>query len=162
MSSELLNTFLTRGLMTESVDGAYEQTGFHHSHRCAPHNLVEVGALFRDGGFFLEMITCLDLRETDSLMRMVYTFNRFEETQRHRLHIDLEIGVSVPSLVSSFAAANWFEREVYDMYGIVFEEHPDLKRILLPDDADFFPLLKDFGRIDEATEVQDEAGEGEA
>ncbi len=49
-----------------------------------------------------------------------------------------------------YKAADWNEREVYDMYGVTFAGHPDLKRILLPDDADFHALLKDFGRMEDA------------
>lgn len=50
-------------------------------------------------------------------------------------------------------SADWFEREIYDMYGVRFDDHPDLARILLPDDADFHALLKDFGRIEDAEDA---------
>ncbi|MBK6847105.1 MAG: NADH-quinone oxidoreductase subunit C [Proteobacteria bacterium] len=56
--------------------------------------------------------------------------------------------VEAPSLVASFPAADWLEREVFDMFGVRFAGHPQLKRLLLPEDADFHPLLKDFGRMD--------------
>ena len=49
-----------------------------------------------------------------------------------------------PSLTSVYNSANWFEREVYDMFGLKFKNHPDLKRILNPDDWDGYPLLKDY------------------
>jgi NADH-quinone oxidoreductase subunit C len=44
-----------------------------------------------------------------------------------------------------YPGADWYEREVYDLFGIKFAGHPNLKRLLLPEDADFHPLLKDFG-----------------
>lgn len=50
----------------------------------------------------------------------------------------------IPSVSSLWVTADWFEREVYDMYGIIFSEHPNLKRILLPDDWEGYPLRKDY------------------
>ncbi len=49
-----------------------------------------------------------------------------------------------PSLAAFWPAADWFEREVYDMFGVFFEGHPDLRRIYLEEDADFYPLRKEF------------------
>jgi len=51
---------------------------------------------------------------------------------------------TVPSLAAFWTAANWHEREAFDMFGIVFAGHPDLRRIYLEEDADFYPLRKDF------------------
>ena len=57
----------------------------------------------------------------------------------------MDDGQSVPSLVPIWNGANWLEREVFDMFGIIFEGHPNLKRMLLPDDWDEgFPLRKDY------------------
>ena len=51
---------------------------------------------------------------------------------------------TISTLFSVWGSANWFEREVYDLYGVVFESHPNLRRIMMPDDYQKFPLRKDF------------------
>jgi len=51
---------------------------------------------------------------------------------------------TVPSVFSLWKGADWMEREVYDMYGVVFEDHPDLRRILMPDEFTAFPMRKDY------------------
>jgi len=136
----------------------YPVDGFHHRHKTSADKLPELAATFRENGYFLEMITCEDQREAANALRLVYTFNRFSEVDRHLVQSDIEPGTEAPTLVDTYRAADWMEREVYDMYGVVFAGHPELKRILLPDDSDFFALLKDFGRMEDA-EAEEEEGE---
>jgi len=135
-------------LFLESVDSDHGVDGYHHRHTATADRVVEVARWFRERGYVLEMITCEDRRADEQKMRLVYQFNRRESPDRHGVFVDLpgEVpGVSAPSVESVYRAADWFEREVFDMYGVSFTGHPNLKRILLPEDADFHALLKDFG-----------------
>ena len=65
--------------------------------------------------------------------------------ERMRSQPELVAGDAVPSVVPLWTTANWLERECYDMFGIRFEGHPDLRRILLPDGWQGFPLRKEYG-----------------
>jgi NADH-quinone oxidoreductase subunit C len=133
-----------------SAPGDHAADGFHHRHQVAAAALPEVARAFVARGFFLEMLTCEDRRADLDAMRLVYTFNRFEVAERHVVFATVPFLGEAPSLCGVTRAADWMEREVYDMYGVRFAGHPDLKRLLLPDDADFHALLKDFGRMEDA------------
>lgn len=61
-----------------------------------------------------------------------------------RLKVRVEDGESVPSVVSIWRSADWAEREIFDLYGIVFDEHPNLKRIYMPPEWEGYPLRKDY------------------
>lgn len=76
---------------------------------------------------------------------VVYHLYSPSSCRRVVLKVPVEDGDAVvPSVTSLWPTANWHERETYDMFGIQFEGHPGLTRILMPDDADFHPLRKDF------------------
>ncbi len=145
-------------LTSEAADASLH--GYHHRHTARPEHVVDVAEWFRAQDYILEMITCEDRREDASCMRLVYGFSRIGEAERHLVFVDLlpEIaGAEAPSVAGVYRAADWFEREVFDMYGVRFTGHPNLKRLLLPEDADFHALLKDFGRVEDAPG----GGEGE-
>lgn len=71
---------------------------------------------------------------------------------RLRVKVGLEDGQSIPTLTGLWPGANWAEREVYDLYGIAFDGHPTLTRILMPDDWQGHPLRKDYPLIEEEIE----------
>ena len=146
------------GLTLTSAPANHAKTGFHHRHTADIAALPAIARAFVGAGYVLEMMSCEDRRKVLAKMRLVYTWNRFEApspaglADRHLVQADLEPGLAAPSIAPITPAADWFEREVFDMYGVRFEGHPDLKRILLPDDSDFHALLKDFGQMDPAPE----------
>jgi NADH-quinone oxidoreductase subunit C len=96
---------------------------------------------------FLSDVTAVDmlrLRESPRFDVIVELYSLRNRT-RLRLHAGVDEGQHVPSLVPLWNGANWLEREVYDMFGIIFDDHPNLKRILLPDDwSEGHPLRKDY------------------
>ncbi len=75
---------------------------------------------------------------------VLYQLFRFPEPLRLRVRVDVGEEETVDSAVPVYPAADWAEREAYDMFGIRFAGHPDLKRIYMPDDWDGFPLRKDY------------------
>lgn len=140
------------GLTLTSAPADHKKTGFHFRHTADAARLPDIARAFHAAGHVLEMLTCEDRRATHAKMRLVYTWNRFDTSGagRHLVQADLEPGTAAPSITAVTPAADWYEREVFDMYGVRFEGHPDLKRILLPDDSDFHALLKDFGQMEPA------------
>ncbi len=93
-------------------------------------------------------ITCVDylhLSAERGRFAMVYLFYSFKYGDRIRLKSFLpEEDPRIDSLVPLWQTADWLEREVFDMFGVVFRNHPDLRRILMPEDSIHFPLRKDY------------------
>lgn len=94
---------------------------------------------------FLNDVTCTDHPEEELRFRAVWTLTCMARRERIRVKTACpEEDPVVPSATSLWAGANWLEREAYDMFGVRFEGHPDLRRILMPLDFDAFPLRKEF------------------
>ncbi|MBI3092487.1 MAG: NADH-quinone oxidoreductase subunit C [Candidatus Tectomicrobia bacterium] len=85
-----------------------------------------------------------DYPDEEERFTVVYQLYSIRHNQRLRLKVKTKEGVPVPSVTSVWRTANWHEREAYDLYGIVFEGHPNLKRILMPDNWEGFPLRKEY------------------
>jgi NADH-quinone oxidoreductase subunit C len=87
----------------------------------------------------------LGYRDAEHRFGLVYLLTNIETNERLTVRVFLdEPNITVRSVVPLWEGANWLEREVYDMFGIIFEGHPDLRRILLPDEFTAFPLRKDY------------------
>jgi NADH-quinone oxidoreductase subunit C len=94
---------------------------------------------------FLSDLCGVDWTGREERFEVVYHLYSLEHNARLRLKVRLtEEELSLPSVSEIWPTANWHEREAFDMYGIEFTGHPDLRRILNPDDFEGFPFRKDF------------------
>jgi NADH-quinone oxidoreductase subunit C len=89
-------------------------------------------------------ITAVDFPEDKKRFKIVYLLLSHENNSRVIIECSINENEVIPSLTSIFPSANWMEREVFDMYGIKFKDHPDLRRILTDYSFEGFPLRKDF------------------
>ena len=89
-------------------------------------------------------ITAVDYPQRDKRFDVVYHFLSMYQNHRIRVRVRLREEEVLPSIISAYPAANWFEREIFDMFGILFSGHPDLRRILTDYGFRGYPLRKDF------------------
>jgi NADH-quinone oxidoreductase subunit C len=99
---------------------------------------------FGSAGFFLESITALDFEDT---FELVYHFNCYEPKSRLVVRGLCGHDQVPPSICDIFRGAGWLEREVHDFFGISFSGNTDMRPLLLPEDADYHPLRKTFGKV---------------
>jgi NADH-quinone oxidoreductase subunit C len=109
-------------------------------------NLLEIAIHSRDEEQFglLTDLTAVDWPKREKRFDLVLNLYSFEKNERLRIKAHVGEGQNAPSVESVWPTANWLEREVYDMFGIVFDGHPNLKRLLLPEEWQGFPLRKDY------------------
>jgi NADH-quinone oxidoreductase subunit C len=119
----------------------------------AREKLVEIATYSRDEEKFdwLSDLTAVDWPKREQRFDIVLNMYSMEKNERLRLKVYASADERVPSVQGVWATANWEEREVYDMFGVIFEGHPELKRILLPDEWQGYPLRKDYDILTQDT-----------
>ena len=137
----------------ETLAEQFESVDWESSHgqdvaRVPAEDWLEFATAAKEGGFEV----CVDVTAVDWLRSRPHRYevvaSLLSMVERTRLRIIAAVGREDPTIASLtplWPGAGFAEREVYDMFGIVFDGHPDLTRILMPDDWEGYPLRKDFG-----------------
>ena len=109
----------------------------------------------RSTGFhLLTDLTAVDRHPAQPRFDVIYMLTSVEQHARIRFMVHLAADQTMPSATSLWPGANWLEREVFDLFGIRFDGHPDLRRILMPDDWEGHPLRKDYPLVEEPVEFK--------
>jgi NADH-quinone oxidoreductase subunit C len=115
--------------------------------RVEPAKIAAVcGFLKRQFSFVrLSGISCIDLYPIEPRFEVLYLLHSIERNERLKLKVSVAgSAAQVESVTGVWAGADWYEREVFDLFGVTFSRHPDLRRIMMPEDWDGHPLRKDF------------------
>ncbi|MBW1636435.1 MAG: NADH-quinone oxidoreductase subunit C [Deltaproteobacteria bacterium] len=127
------------------IECDYAVHGYHLDAQVSPDQLTDAVTIVDDAEFFIESITGVDWIK-EGQIEIIYDFSRYDfDTCRVviRTRVDRDNPI-IPTITPIYAGANWHERETHDFFGVKFDGHPHLIPLLLPEDADFHPLLKDF------------------
>lgn len=122
----------------------YTAKGFHLDVQVNPDQVVAAAEILDKEQFTNEAVTGVDWIKEDQ-MEVVYDYTHMSELLRVVVRARMPRSApEVPTISKVFPGANWHERETHDFFGIKFLDHPNLAPLLLPEDADYHPLLKDF------------------
>ena len=137
-----------RSFAPESIEGAVEFRG-DLTVAIRRDDLVRVATFLRDDpelGFdLLKDLSGVDMLRPEARYEVVYTLYSLQTRTYLRLKVCVdEEDLVVPTVTGVWAGADWHERETFDMFGIKFSGHPDLRRLYMPEDFEHYPLRKDF------------------
>jgi NADH-quinone oxidoreductase subunit C len=110
----------------------------------APERIADACRVVRDADYFFESLTCVDRLDPHGAFELIYTFNRWGLPSRVAFRVWAPKDRPVPTVSWIFGAADWNEREAWELYGVTFAGHPNLTWLLLPEGTGFRPLLKSF------------------
>ena len=133
----------------EEQNGGWIVGGAVHAGQLAlyiePADIVAVCEFLKERGYRLSGITAVDWHPLEPRFEVVYLLHSIQEKQRVRLKCKLHgEAAEIDSVTRVWAGANWYERETFDLFGIKFNGHPNLIRIMMPDTWEGHPLRKDF------------------
>lgn len=118
-------------------------------------NLINVLSFLKRSGYEVLMdLTAIDYLAPSVKTKVVYWLHNPNNFERLRIIIFIARNEALPSVVELWEGANWYERELYDMFGVFFEGHPDLTRILMPDDWKGHPMRRDYALTEDPVEFK--------
>lgn len=121
-----------------------------HTFLIKPSDLLFFMQVLKDEFHFEGLIDITAVDRLTENERFEVSYNVISYSQGIRLRVKVRVeedNLHLPSIVDVWKAANWYEREAYDMIGIIFDNHPDLRRMFLPEDFEYYPLRKEFPLI---------------
>lgn len=124
--------------ITDSVDGPVFEV--------VPSQILHVCRVLKDVGGFerLSAVTAVDWWPREPRFEVIYFLHSLRHNARARLSVRISETEQLDSVTSVWRSANWYEREVFDLFGVTFRNHPNLERIMLPADYEGHPLRKDY------------------
>lgn len=138
----------------------YNQRGYHLEVVLDVSEVRKFAQTAYKNGFYLVFVAGFHVRPREmeeparSGLEIVYHFARYDRLYRIKGHVSVPEDMTLPSICDIYQGANWHERETRDLYGVIFEGHPNLKPLLLSDDdLDFHPLLKEGKKLKSLEEV---------
>ncbi len=132
--------------MPDAITGGHAERG-ESTLFIAPARIVEVCRYLKGAQDFIRLsgITAVDWHPADPRFEVAYLLHSLSKNARLRLKCRVsEAEPELDSVTGVWRGANWYEREIFDMFGIRFRNHPDLRRILMPEDWEGHPLRKDY------------------
>lgn len=118
-------------------------------------NLAELLRFLKNAGFEVLMdLTGVDYLEPTPRTKVVYFLHNPTNRERLRVSLNAARDEAIPSVTALWAGAAWYERELFDLYGVRFDGHPELRRLLMPDDWSGHPLRKDYALTEEVVEFK--------
>ena len=131
---------------SDSLIDVYQSSGDTFV-RIAPQANVEICRFLKNEHHFIYLSDVFGTDRFTSEDRFEVVYNLVSLRDQDRLFVKVwlpEENPEITSITSVWQSANWFERQTYDMYGIRFTDHPDMRRIYMPEDFEYFPLRKEF------------------
>jgi NADH-quinone oxidoreductase subunit C len=151
---EELKNNLTQALPEGQIkESDYAGTGCHLELLLKEVGMRRLAKAMLERRFYLETVTAVDYIDYFELVYLYSTY--YQDILRVKARIRIARDSTPYSISSLYPGAIWLEREVFDFFGIRFQEHPDLKRIINPDEVEYFPLLKNFGKTKFTTQIDD-------
>lgn len=136
--------------LEDSFEDAFEEVNQYRGDtivRVRASSIVDICRYLKEEHRFIYLVDIFGTDRFTTEERFEVIYNLISLRDRVRLFIKTRLPEKDPTIASVtgvWKAANWYEREVYDMFGVHFEEHPDLRRIFMPEDFDYHPLRKEF------------------